>query len=490
MIPEGSLRIIKLTQLYALTTLSLLYIALLIGPVVYIFHWLPFRGDIYRVRRAIGVSTFFFALLHASFAFFGELGGFAGLFYLSGKYLLAISFSFTALCILTAMASTSFDFMVIKLGKKWKLLHRFIYLVAVLVLIHALMLGTHFQDISGWIPQVFLGAFAVLLVLEANRFDAYLSRKFIAFPRFGISTVIVVGLLLSYFVYSFLPQGSVPSLGIHSAHIQLAKQAQNGGGPNLPANLANIPGLQGDRTRRYTVSFSHLDSVSPNQDAVLRFMVFDASSGNQVQLFSTVYEKLVHLVIVDSSLAYFSHIHPAQDASGFTITTQFPKDGDYHLYLNFQPLGAIEQQFAFTIKVGGGGSGLSSAAPDDDQTKTFGDYQVSMSHPKPLLASQLSVGGQTLKFTVKDESGNPVTNLKPYLAAFGHLVMINEQMFDYLHVHPSNLVAPKADALGGPDVEFLPIGIYGPIKPGIYRAFAQFNPDGKLFTADFTVKIE
>ncbi len=489
-IPEGSLRIIKLTQLYALTTLSLLYITLLIGPATYVFRWIPFRGDIYRARRAIGVSTFYFAVLHASFAFFGELGGFRGLFFLSNKYLLAISLSFTALCILAAMASTSFDFMVIKLGTKWKLLHRFIYLVAVLILVHALMLGTHFQDISGWIPQIFLGAFAVLLLLEANRFDAYLSRRLVNLPRFGISLVVVIGLISSYFLYSFLPQDAALSIGIHAAHIQLAKQAQGGSTANLPTNLANIPGLQGDRTKRFTVSFNRPDLVSPNQDVTLRFQVFDASSGNQVQLFSTVYEKLMHLIIVDSSLNYFSHIHPVQDANGFTITTQFPKDGEYHLYINFQPLGAIEQQFAFTLKVGSGALQLSSAVPDDDQTKTFGDYMVSVSHPKPLLAAQLSVGGQRLKFTMRDKNGNAVTNLKPYLAAFGHLVIINEQTFDYLHVHPANLVAPKPDAVSGPDVEFLPIGIYGPVKPGTYRVFAEFNPGGKLFVSDFTVEVK
>ena len=203
-IPDGSLQIIRLTQLYALSALALLYVSLLIGPATYSFRWIPFRGAIYRSRRAIGVSAFYFSLLHASFAFFGELGGFAGLFYLPGKYLLAVSFSLGALCILTLMAATSFDFMVRKLGKKWKLLHRFVYLVAVLVLTHALLIGSHFQDLSGIIPRVFLGAFALLLLMEANRFDVFLQRKFAALPRFGFTLILVAGLIFTYLVYSFL----------------------------------------------------------------------------------------------------------------------------------------------------------------------------------------------------------------------------------------------------------------------------------------------
>src|SRR5262249_47803570 len=151
----------------------------------------------------------------------------------------------------------------------------------------------------------------------------------------------------------------------------------------------------------------------------------------------------------------------------------------------------IEQQFAVTIPVGTvNPSEVSTIQPDQNLTKTFGDYSVSMKYPAPLKAADLSVGAQKLTFTIMDKNGQPVTNLKPYLAAFGHLVMINESTYDYLHIHPDNAVAPKPDQNGGPTVEFLPLGLYGPIKPGIYRVFAQFNPDNKLFTSDFTVKVE
>ena len=39
-------------------------------------------------------------------------------------------------------------------------------------------------------------------------------------------------------------------------------------------------------------------------------------------------------------------------------------------------------------------------------------------------------------------------------------------------------------------VIFLPLGLYGPIKPGVYRVFAQFNPNNNLFTSNFTVTVE
>jgi len=488
---QETLQIIRLTQVYALTAVTLLYIVLLAGPFCYTFQQLPFRGKYLKARRALGVSTFYFGLLHASLAFFGQLGGFEGLGFLNGTYLLAISLSFTALCILALMATTSFDYMIAKLTfKKWKLLHRFVYLAGIFILIHALMLGTHFQDLSGAIPQIFFIALAFLLILEGRRIDAFIEKKFIEIPKFGFITLLITGGILARFILYFLPTSSTAGLsfGIHSQHIQQAKDAQQNA--SLPSNLANVPGLKGDRTRRFTVSFDHPDIIQPNTDVPLTFKVSDASSGNRTQIFQKVYDKLLHLIIVDDSLTYFTHIHPDQTEQGFSITTQFPKEGTYHLYVDFQPLGATEQQFAFTLTVGTTRATTPQTKPDTNLTKKFDLYQVTLTYPKPLQASLLSIGQQTLTFTVKNEKGQPVTTLKPYLAAFGHLVMINQSTFDYLHVHPKNTTPPKANGNGGPDVEFMPLGLYGPIKPGIYRVFAQLNPDNKLITTDFTVEIK
>lgn len=165
----SSWNITQLTQTYALTAAAFLYFTLLAGPLCYMFKFLPFRVQYIKARRAIGVSTFYFGLLHAYFAFFGELGGFGNLSNLPGKYLIAIALSFTALIILTLMSATAFDFMIEKLGfKNWKFLHRFIYLVGIFILIHALLIGSHFQN-DGLIRSVSFVLIAFLLILEIPR---------------------------------------------------------------------------------------------------------------------------------------------------------------------------------------------------------------------------------------------------------------------------------------------------------------------------------
>jgi hypothetical protein len=150
---------------------------------------------------------------------------------------------------------------------------------------------------------------------------------------------------------------------------------------------------------------------------------------------------------------------------------------------------------AFTLPVGIDKNEKVEAAVhpvDQNLTKVFGEYEVTLDTHGRINAKQMTVGKNTLSFTVKDaKTKKPITTLKPFMASFGHLTMINEQTYDFIHVHPYSLTVPPPNANGGPTVDFLPIGIYGPFKSGIYRAFAEFSTKtGTDFDANFTIKIE
>ncbi|MEK7573838.1 MAG: ferric reductase-like transmembrane domain-containing protein [Patescibacteria group bacterium] len=169
----SSFQTTRLTQAYALTAASFLYLALLIGPFCYNFKT-PYNSTIIKARRAIGVSAFYFASLHYLLGFYGVLGGFPALFTLEPKYLLAISLSYTALAILFFMAATSFDFMIKKMTfRRWKLLHRLVYAASIFILIHALLIGEHFQSLNpiSVTATVLIG---FLMYLEGKRIIANL----------------------------------------------------------------------------------------------------------------------------------------------------------------------------------------------------------------------------------------------------------------------------------------------------------------------------
>jgi hypothetical protein len=77
---------------------------------------------------------------------------------------------------------------------------------------------------------------------------------------------------------------------------------------------------------------------------------------------------------------------------------------------------------------------------------------------------------------------HPVTDLEPYLAAYGHLVALREGDLAYLHVHSEG--APgDGRTPAGPEIVFtaqVP-------SPGSYRLFLDFRHGGRVHTAAFTV---
>jgi len=488
----ASLQNIRITQLFGLTSIALLYLSLIIVPILSLYPKVQYKELLKDSQKPLILSTFYFSLLHTLISFFGLLGGFEGLSFLSNNYLIAISISFTALLILLIATFASFDFTrKIYPKARWNLFLNLLYVVGVLGLIHALLLGTHFKDLFAYIPQIVFVGLSSLLILEGLRIDKWIESNYRIASRFNYASVILFGIVITGALYYFLPaatNGTV-SFGIHSQHIQLAKEAQQDA---QPSKLSNIPGMNGDRTKRFTVSIQKPDDIKPGADVPLAFEVYDSSNGNKVKLFNKVYDKLAHLIIVDSSLSYFTHIHPDFQDDSFQIITSFPTAGVYHLYLDFQPFGAIEQQMGFTVNVGETTTPtLSTDTPDTTLTKVFGGYEVTISFPTPLTASQLAIGEQLISYEVKDaKTKKPITTLKPYLSSFGHMVMINQSSFDYLHIHPADLKVPQPNENGGPKVTFMPLGLYGPIRPGIYKIFTQFNPNGSLLLTEFTVKIE
>jgi hypothetical protein len=92
-----------------------------------------------------------------------------------------------------------------------------------------------------------------------------------------------------------------------------------------------------------------------------------------------------------------------------------------------------------------------------------------------------------MKFTLADAaSGEPIRDLEPYLGAFGHTLILSEDLQDYVHSHPTE--GPDSDVsrgLGGPTVTFEG---YMP-RPGRYRSWTQFQRDGQLTTVPFTFQV-
>jgi hypothetical protein len=98
------------------------------------------------------------------------------------------------------------------------------------------------------------------------------------------------------------------------------------------------------------------------------------------------------------------------------------------------------------------------------------------------LAGDLTAGKTSpLTLTVRRD-GVPVTDLQPYLGAYGHLVALRGGDLAYLHVHPEGEPGDGKTA-AGPQVKFaaeVP-------SAGTYRLFLDFRHGDVVRTAEFTL---
>ena len=137
-------------------TLRFLLLTLAITPFTQIFKMI----EIARLRRMIGLFTFFYGSIH----FVSWIAFILGFRWLAIVEELVerpyITVGFLAYVILFLLGITSTNYMVRKLGRNWKRLHKFIYAASVLAIIHLLwILRTDITEavIYGAVLAILLG---------------------------------------------------------------------------------------------------------------------------------------------------------------------------------------------------------------------------------------------------------------------------------------------------------------------------------------------
>jgi hypothetical protein len=196
-------------------------------------------------------------------------------------------------------------------------------------------------------------------------------------------------------------------------------------------------------------------------------------NGQNVPL-SISHEMKLHLMVVNESLTWFRHIHPKEQADGsFVIAETFPNGGTYFLFSDYKPEGgaAALDKKEITVK-GDPGSSTADFAP---KFVSLADgYQVTLENGEDLKTSRT----QALEISVqKDGKKLSENDIEPYLGATAHIAMISKEDKSFLHIHPVS------------DKRF-PIYAQTHIKKeGVYRIWVEFQTNGKVHTADFTVKV-
>jgi hypothetical protein len=231
------------------------------------------------------------------------------------------------------------------------------------------------------------------------------------------------------------------------------------------------------------------------QKVKLQFTVFHPATEKQIKEFNILHDMPFHLFVVSQDFESFEHIHPdKQPDGGFAIETVLPKAGYYKIFCDFFPAGGAPQVTHNNLVTAGFNGDLISAqarlkpdkAVDNKLVKAVEGtrFELKFEPAEPFAGKSAE-----LHYHLVDEkTGEPARDLRPYLGAWGHTLILSEDGTDYLHSHPTEMIPEEIDRAklkGGPDVVF---DTFFP-RPGNYRIWSQFQRGDRIITVPFTVYV-
>jgi hypothetical protein len=204
-----------------------------------------------------------------------------------------------------------------------------------------------------------------------------------------------------------------------------------------------------------------------------RFQVL-GPDGAPVTRYTTSHDKDLHLIVARRDLTGFQHVHPTLEAGGtWSVPLEVSAPGQYRVFADFQPAGRTDG-LTLGVDVPAPGNYQPRPLPPAERTATVDGYTVT-------LAGDLTPGTSSKLTLSVSKDGKPVTDLQPYLGAYGHLVALRHGDLAYLHVHPDGAPGDGRTA-AGPDVTF-----FAEVpSAGNYRLFLDFQHGSQVRTAAFT----
>lgn len=158
--------------------------------------------------------------------------------------------------------------------------------------------------------------------------------------------------------------------------------------------------------------------------------------GRPVTRYEVAHDKLMHLIVARRDLSGFRHVHPDLAPDGtWRVDSPLTGPGQWRAFADFTPTGGEPLTLGVDVTVPGELTERQLPAPAT--STTVDGYTVTLTGaPQPGRTSSLTL-------TVSRD-GQPVTDLEPYLGAYGHLVALRRGDLAYLHVHPTGRPATGA----------------------------------------------
>ncbi len=214
------------------------------------------------------------------------------------------------------------------------------------------------------------------------------------------------------------------------------------------------------------------DTVSAGDDVPVSLTI-EGPDGSPVTEYDEEHEKELHLIAVRRDFSGFQHVHPERAEDGTWSTSLDLTAGPWRVFADFKAVGAEAITLGNDLAVRGD---YQPAAPTaETRSATVDGYTVTLDGD--------IVAGEEARLTLSvTRAGAPVTDLEPYLGAYGHLVALRAGDLAYLHVHPEGTPG-DGKTEPGPDVVF-----FAEVpSPDQYHLYLDFKHEGVVRTAAFAV---
>jgi P-type Cu+ transporter len=227
--------------------------------------------------------------------------------------------------------------------------------------------------------------------------------------------------------------------------------------------------------------------IAPGQRTTLGVSVLDSETGEPLGNLALSHEVWMHLIATRDDLGTFAHVHPEPTGRPGELSVEmvFPTAGRYQVNTEFRlrgDMGDVHDRQEIVVR---------GAAPEPTQLQESARTQVVEGVRVELDGDAVVGRASDLSFSFTDaDTGRPLDDLRPYLAAAGHVVVMRADGETFAHEH-----ADVEDDEGRP-VFALPGQRFGPeldvhatfSTPGLYQLWGQFRlADGRVLTTPFTV---
>jgi hypothetical protein len=189
--------------------------------------------------------------------------------------------------------------------------------------------------------------------------------------------------------------------------------------------------------------------------------------GNPMDELEVSHEKLMHLIVISEDLEVFQHLHPEKVSAGVFKATADLEDGMYQAFVDIKPSELQYVNEPHQVMVGehaGHEDAHVHLERESEWTKEQDGYSVT------LEVDNFSVK-ENVVLSFEIEGAQP----ENYLGALGHVVVVDEGLDEFIHVHPREGTEPVFEAHFS--------------KPGMYKLWAEFKLNGEVYAFPYVLEI-